>query len=293
MPRRGPSGPGWQGPPWNGHGGPTILREEVSMNRRELLAALAATAALGTITLVVRNWFTGDTTRDALDDAWSEARRSRRPLLVLVIPSADTEKWLRGDLFGQFFGFATDAQVAPLHSCGIACATVDDIRHVVGADVQGEPLMVLVTPGKSARVNALDGAVAPDPPLPTALTDAAFARWQSECAKASDARIATVAGLIAGALGPPAVPERAAATAVRAGVSRRAPPGAHWAKASGCGIEVEDIPPDPRTAGVMCGMGSVPVRCARFLYFFTTPTRAEMGLRQLRQRSADVVDCFR
>ncbi len=46
--------------------------------------------------------------------------------------------------------------------------------------------------------------------------------------------------------------------------------GAHWASSWGCGTEIEGIPEDQQMV-VGCGMGHVPERSQRFLYFFAVP----------------------
>ena len=45
-------------------------------------------------------------------------------------------------------------------------------------------------------------------------------------------------------------------------------PGSHWAHASGCATTIEGI---RNTAMIGCGMGHVPDKSRRFLYFFTVP----------------------
>lgn len=57
---------------------------------------------------------------------------------------------------------------------------------------------------------------------------------------------------------------------VTARVLSRKVPGSHWAKSSGCGTDIEDV---PTNAMIGCGMGHVPQKSARFLYFFAV--RAE------------------
>jgi hypothetical protein len=58
------------------------------------------------------------------------------------------------------------------------------------------------------------------------------------------------------------------ARAVRVRLRERAPTGTHWARSSACGpAEIEDVPDEDR--GIYgCGMGHVPERAERFLYFF-------------------------
>ena len=61
----------------------------------------------------------------------------------------------------------------------------------------------------------------------------------------------------------------ALAAAVRARILNQRVPGSHWATSSGCGTQVEGHPDIGR--GIACGMGHVPTKSARFLYFYTVP----------------------
>lgn len=45
-------------------------------------------------------------------------------------------------------------------------------------------------------------------------------------------------------------------------------PGSHWAQSAGCGTHIEGI---RTTSMIACGMGHVPEKSRRFLYFFTVP----------------------
>lgn len=46
-------------------------------------------------------------------------------------------------------------------------------------------------------------------------------------------------------------------------------PGSHWARQSGCGTTIEDV--RERGPMIACGMGHVPEKSNRFLYFFSVP----------------------
>ena len=70
----------------------------------------------------------------------------------------------------------------------------------------------------------------------------------------------------------PSVEARAAcykglADAARARLSKQRVPGSHWATSHGCGTRVEGHP--EQGLGIMCGMGHVPAKSSRFLYFYT------------------------
>lgn len=60
----------------------------------------------------------------------------------------------------------------------------------------------------------------------------------------------------------------ALAASVRAHLVQAPIPGSRWARASGCGTDIEG---ETEVAMVACGMGHVPEKSQRFLYFFATP----------------------
>jgi hypothetical protein len=175
-----------------------------------------------------------------------------RPLLVLVVPANDSLKWDRGAAFGELLNHGTDEQLAPL-------AKVD----VIAAPASGDPLMVLVAKDGSAQTL--------DTPLPQ------HEPWHRDNGKPwdqrirdedklSDQRIAVLAALLRKALGEP--PNVAAAAAeVRARVVHHRVAGSHWAYASGCGTRIEDSPPEKQLMPA-CGMGHVPSKSSRMLYFW-------------------------
>jgi hypothetical protein len=67
---------------------------------------------------------------------------------------------------------------------------------------------------------------------------------------------------------------RALGRSVAARVRGGRVPGSHWARASGCGLdEVEGMPERGEVIAMDCGMGHVPPRASRFLYFYSqTPS---------------------
>ncbi len=66
---------------------------------------------------------------------------------------------------------------------------------------------------------------------------------------------------------PRAARTNALADAARARLSKQRVPGSHWASSHGCGTRVEGHP--DQGLGIMCGMGYVPAKSSRFLYFYT------------------------
>ncbi len=59
------------------------------------------------------------------------------------------------------------------------------------------------------------------------------------------------------------------AAAARERLLHQRVPGSHWANSSGCGSSIEGHPDYGR--GIACGMGHVPAKSSRFLYFYTVP----------------------
>ena len=117
----------------------------------------------------------------------------QKPQLVLVIPADRQAQWLRGQAFGELLNHGSDAQLAPLACFEVLCRSTGDKLD--------EPLMLLLDPTSGARVR-LDAPLAVDPhdPYPPPGRD--------EEARI-DARIAALAGLLAGAADGPALTAQA------------------------------------------------------------------------------------
>lgn len=203
----------------------------------------------------------------ALAAAFKAARDVGKPLLVLVIPENDMEKWTRGRAFGELLNHGSDVQLAPLSRVEVACATMADLKKLVPSAGVGEPLMVLVgTDRVPAAVRQLDVEL---PQYPAAMRFEQNETWESREKKEeaiSDRRIAVMAGLLRGALGADDARAPALAKEVRQRLTVKPPRGVKWAKSYGCGTEIEG---DDDRMGVACGMGHVPKKSQRFLYFFT------------------------
>jgi hypothetical protein len=197
-------------------------------------------------------------TAPGLPSARTRAQQANKPLFVIVVPADDGQKYRRGELWGEYLNHGEPAQLAPLARAEVQCATVKELETLV-PDLKGEPLAVLVEP--DGRAHLLDVKV------PEYRADM---RWDGKDDDATaDKRIHTVAMMVRGALGAvaPADVATASAQVVRT-LQKAPPPGAHWANASGCGpASVEDMKDDER-AMYACGMGHVPSKSSRFLYFF-------------------------
>jgi hypothetical protein len=203
----------------------------------------------------------------ALAASYRAAREAGKPLLVFVIPDADMEKWSRGRAFGELLNHGTDVQLAPLSRVEVACAAMADLKKLVPTAGTGEPLMVLVTTDRvPAAVRQLDAEL---PQYPPPFRFEEHETWEQRDRKEdaiSDQRIATMAGLLRNALGADDARAASLAKEVRQKLTIKPPRGVRWAKSYGCGTEVEG---EPESLGVACGMGHVPKKSQRFLYFFT------------------------
>jgi hypothetical protein len=226
-------------------------------------------------------------------EALERARKAGRPLLVLIIPDDDGEKWERGRAFGEWLNHGTDAQLAPLALVEVACLRLDELERVY--DGPSDPLMLLIDPSEQKPMQILNatlpryadrygivvieaGGQSPKPPD----DETVFGQ-----------RVGILARLVGDAVAPGPLPaERTHALAERAKTKLRdrPPPGAHWASSSGCGTSIEQTPEEKAAeereleqqlargiiamktmVSVGCGMGHVPEKSSRFLYLFSKP----------------------
>jgi hypothetical protein len=198
-------------------------------------------------------------TAPGLPSARTRAQQANKPLFVIVVPADDAQKFRRGELWGEYLNHGDPAQLAPLARAEVQCATMSELA-TLAPDLKGEPLAVLVEPDGRAHVL--------DVKLPEHSTDFYNAKDPDDDATSAK-RIHSVAMMVRGALGAVAPAEVPAASAQVVRSLQKAPPsGAHWANASGCGpVTVEDMKDDER-GGYACGMGHVPAKSSRFLYFY-------------------------
>ncbi|MFT3772334.1 MAG: hypothetical protein QM820_43620 [Minicystis sp.] len=201
-----------------------------------------------------------------LATAFKAAREASKPLLVLVIPDNDMEKWQRGRVFGELLNHGNDVQIAPLAKVEVTCATMADLKKLVPSAGMGEPLMVLVSTDRVPVAARQLDAKLPEYPSPWGDGEKSWEEKERNEDEISDKRIAIVAGLLRNALGADDKKAAALAGEVRKQLKAKPPRGAKWANSSGCGTDVEG---DDQQLLVACGMGHVPRKSARFLYFFT------------------------
>jgi hypothetical protein len=225
---------------------------------------------------------------ESLAEAAERARTERKKILVFVIPEGKnwSKIYDREHLFGEYLNHGRDLDLAPLASVIVVCARTSDVNKAFGSDLRTEPLLLVVnTAPRPARVLPLDAPLIPleAPPDPRqepprqeprqaiGAKNAPRRKTREEVANGRiDERIATVSRLVRQGLGEPA-PQQAESLAgdVRQQVVVHRPLGGQWANSTGCETSYEEGPvKSPR--GGSCGMGHVPRRSARFLYFLAT-----------------------
>jgi hypothetical protein len=177
----------------------------------------------------------------------------------LIIPREDRDKIDRGQAFGELLNYGSDRDLAPLALVNVVCLPAAQL------DLANDPLMVFVDGDKR---QILDGKL---PMLPDPHEAHAFDKLDPDVVKATDRRMALLGGLIQHALGSRRALDQRGDAALsglaRARYVQKPPPGTHWANGGMCGITVEHAPELSET--VDCGMGHVPYRSGRFLYFYS------------------------
>ncbi len=88
---------------------------------------------------------------DDVGAAFRRAARRGKPLLILVIPADDSEKYTRGEVWGEVLNHGSDDALAAFALAEVVCATTAAMKRVVPAAPAGEPLFVLV---ETARIPA-------------------------------------------------------------------------------------------------------------------------------------------
>ncbi|WP_437813618.1 hypothetical protein [Sorangium sp. So ce1078] len=254
------------------------------MKRRHLLGATAAGLAATAWPAFIRDAFGDGAACDEkgkasaapasvvqVSAAFRRARQASRALLVFVIPADDPAKWERGHAFGELLNFGADRDLAPLAGVEVVCATMADLKKLVPGAGAGEPLMVLVRTDKvPVAATQLHVALPAYDGMRGVVTGSWEERQKHEDSIAAQ-RIGALGALLRKGLGADEQNLEARAASVRARLVKAPPGGAHWAIASGCGTTVEGVEDD---GGLMaCGMGHVPSKSRRFLYFFSVDGR--------------------
>lgn len=118
--------------------------------------------------------------RAQLSEAAAEARRTGRPLLVLLVPERK-DAWAAGEWFGALLRHGDDAFQIDASACVLACAPAPDVQAELGATAAAaapspcEVALLLVDLPASAKaapskVTRIEPALQFRPPLPPAPT---------------------------------------------------------------------------------------------------------------------------
>src|SRR5689334_20667425 len=118
------------------------------MNRRRFLGAAAVGVSVAAAPAWLRSAFAAgkqcgaDDTADlaVVSAGYRAAQRAGRPLLCLIIPETDADKWPRGRAFGELLNHGSDEQLAPLGLCEVIACRMAPLRRLVPAAGSGEPL---------------------------------------------------------------------------------------------------------------------------------------------------------
>jgi hypothetical protein len=203
----------------------------------------------------------------AVSEAFRRANHGGKHLLVIVIPRNDDMKRDRGDVWGELLNFGSDAQLAPLSKVEVVCATVAELTTVVPNNEQGEPLfMVVATDKVPAIVKSFETTLPEHDDGFDRIGKFTWEEMERRENETSDRRIAALANLLRTALGVTSAEPGPDAALVRHTLKDQAPSGTHWAVSSGCGVHVEGV---TNNVAFGCGMGHVPAKSRRFLYFFS------------------------
>jgi hypothetical protein len=197
------------------------------------------------------------------------ASQSARPLLVIVIPEDDGEKWTRGQHLGEWLNSGNDMSLAPLSAVDVVCATLSDLRQLVPQMPKEEPWFVLMKMDAPVRIERLTPTLPAVPKGQPQYSDDDYygqghTDWNQKRIAANVAAIDAVLHPALNTMAPAIGSMERMATAVRAKIVAQAPAGAHWAVTGGCGTHVEGV---ESAYSVDCGMGHVPEGSQRLLYF--------------------------
>jgi len=225
------------------------------MNRRDFFRAAGVGLGLIGAPHLIRDAFAADVDPleevETLSAAFQRAHERGVPMLVLVIPEDPGRRWFAGHAFGELLMHGPDATLARLTQVELVCARMESLRLLVPSAPKGEPHMVLV---QTDRVPAPSAAVKVD-------LGSEEAWWGDS--SGVDTRIEAQAKALDRLL-PAVADEGRNAETFKARLRERVP-GSHWASEGGCGTTIEGVENQRMYA---CGMGHVPQRSRRFLYFF-------------------------
>ena len=101
--------------------------------------------------------------KERLAAARARAKAAGRPLLVILFPEDEAERWTVGEAWGQLLHYGSDEVMSDLALCELACARLSDLRGL-RPKLEGLPawdsLALLLEPGAS-RVRVLQADLTP------------------------------------------------------------------------------------------------------------------------------------
>ena len=253
-----------------------------------------ALVALGLGLLVFPGFAEAQSADAALDEgraALLRAQNQRGLLAVFIVPEDDNAAFHLGHQLGSFLMHGRQEALTALGLAEVACMRMTELRALVPNVPDGEPVLVLIdTAASPMGVTASEGPLPPPyvwtlPPelaeLDIPEEDPRYVPWRRAQCEAEERRveegIVAVASVILRAF---ALPVRASSPAQRVqallrtrALAQLSVSGGAWARSDGCGIEYERRRTDhsPRVIHLSeaCGMGYVPERAQRFLYFYS------------------------
>lgn len=245
------------------------------MNRRRFLAAsLAAVAPLFVADAFAAGLGSALGDLDALSEAFGRARAAGRPLFVIVIPAEESDLWDRGRRWGEVLMYGGQDVMAALGQVEVVCAHDAAVRAFAPRAAGSEPWLWVIP------TDAMEGEPIPGTPEPVEhLTNTVMEELEWEAARArelevettnTDRDIAALSDAIEAAVGEvtggaPRGSRAALAARAEKALREGVPANTHWANAGGCGTTVEGV---ESNVSFGCGMGFVPARSRRFLYFY-------------------------
>ena len=242
-----------------------------------------------------------------IEAVWRRAQARVKPMLVLIVPKDPSHRHPRGRTLGAMITHGDERVMAALALYEVVCATPTALTKVIpeAASVSGaepwmlsverreakvvvtaiDPTLPKVVPLRDPQHEAITGqrtarladAIEASALLPKNDASARLARAKKELPADLLQRIADAQSrtglsvedtLNAATVLAEDLPgwRPALAAAAIATLRDRAPEGTYWANNSGCGTDIEGHPEFSEM--VDCGMGHIPPKAARFLYFF-------------------------
>lgn len=122
-----------------------------------------------------------------------------KPLLILVIPAEREHQYRRGQAFGELINHGSDEQLAALACFEVRCSRVDQLGPGLREQLTEEPLMLVLDHSAAPSLLPLTARLVYMEDGPQRWTHDDWEETERLQEAAIDARIAALAGLIAGA----------------------------------------------------------------------------------------------